>query len=54
MGHVSPVTNIYSLSVKGILVINKVLEGIARYAGLLLAPAKGFGLWLKLFFVCLF
>ena len=26
------------------------LEGTARCAGLLLAPAEGFGLWLKLFF----
>ena len=26
------------------------LEGAARYAGLLLAPAEGFGLWLRPFF----
>ena len=29
--------------------IHKELEGTARYAGLLLAPAEGFGLWPRLF-----
>ena len=29
----------------------KLLEDTARYAGLLLAPAEGFGLWPRLFFV---
>ena len=32
------------------LIYTCILEGTARYAGLLLAHAEGFGLWLRLFF----